>query len=161
MKHYYKVTPGPTFDILDGLLLQLNTARRAVIDWKNRHELPTTRVSYKDVWFQEGFTPEKAVWKKGRKKGSFTPRATSAEGKRLLQELNNLPKPVGWFEVALAFSEAFGKDVMMVNSKGAIGFARVKEEPAFYMNCDPYWLPDDQTGLVEVTASEFEAHTQP
>lgn len=160
MKHYYKVTAGPVFETLTVLLLQLNAARDAVVAWAKKQPLPVTGVSYDDVWFDKGFTPDKSAWKKGQRDGAFTPRSKTSEGKRLLEELKRLPKPIGWFDVVMAFSTAYGKNLMMVNSKGAIGFTKVEKQQAFYMQCDPYWLPDDQTGLLEVTAAEFEAHMQ-
>lgn len=161
MKHYYKVTEGPTFDILQVIILQLLAARDAQMAWKVKHALPVKHISYGAVWFEDGFTPDKRIWKKGAK-GSFHPRGSRPEGTALAKELEKLPKPPGWSEVLFAFiGERKDKDFMMVNSKGAISFIKVKEPQAFYMQSDPYWLPEDQTGLVEVTAAECEANVKP
>ena len=153
MKHYYKVTAGPTYHILKAFLEKRRAAIEAVRAWKDKHSLPATGVCGECVWFAEGFMPDKKLWKQGRK-GSYIPRTSRPEGADLAKELRAIPCQPGWFDLLLALTENTSKDFMMVNSAGGVGCHKA-DDNTILMQSDPYWLPDDRTGLEEITASQY------
>ena len=155
MRAFYKVTPGPTFDICKKHVDQWSAANKAAVEWRKSSGLPVESVSGTRVWFEGTFVPPKTVWKKG-KKGCFTPREKSPEGVAIIEQLRALPQYPSSMELLMAFiGKRDDKDIMRINQSGWPGMVKNKSEDFYRLHIDPYWLPDDRTGLTEIVASEY------
>lgn len=157
MKSYFRVTPGPLFNVLKKHMDALQAANDAGIAWAKKHNMPVFSINYTNVRFKDDFIPDKSCWKKGVK-GGFVPRLKNEEGRKLDRELRDRPQSPGWFELISDLTEGREVEIMRVNQIGTPG-VKTRKDPEgnlFYLLVtDTYWLPDDRTGVEEIKASEF------
>lgn len=153
MIHYYKVTSGPVFALLEKIVSSRVAAFEAAKAWADKHQLPVAIVSHELVRFIEGFIPNRKVWKPA-KNGFYRPRISRPEGKMLLDELRALPKPAGWDDLIFSLIKGTGKSFTKINQFGAPGMKKIGAH--FLLASDPYWLPSDRAGIAEITATEWE-----
>jgi hypothetical protein len=159
MKAYYKVTPGPTFDILKEWEDKHFAAHKAACHFAASHDSRITVVRGTRVVFEDGVTPDPKVWKKAKHEG-YTPQAKSVEGASLLKELKALPADPGSMDIVFALIGASSLDMMRVNQTGTPGLVKKKGEAFYRLHIDDYWLPEDRAGLKEILASEYYAEAK-
>lgn len=156
MKSYYRVHSGPVFDILKKHIDAIVQFRKALTEWGKLKGFPFTahRNGYA-FYFEDGFVPDKKVWKK-EPRGGYSARENTKDGKAVHSELAALPKEPGWMHLIQEFQDiGGGGDIMKVNTVGTPAVAKKKEDAFYLLHIDTYWLPEDLTGLEEIKASEY------
>lgn len=158
MKAYFKVHPGPTFDILKRHTDKHMEANAACCAWAKSHNLPLEGIRHITVWFKDGITPDPKAWKKG-KKGGYLPRCKTPEGLVLANELKALPPFPDWMSLISDLTKGREVEIMRINSTGTPGIRKDKADAFYRLHIDTYWLPEDRTGLEEIKASEYESES--
>lgn len=155
MRAYYKVTQGPTYDIIHAHVTKHKEANDAALKWADSRLLSVRSILGECVYFKEGFIPDKIYWNKKSQRGSHTPNRKTEEGRKILKELNSLPQFPSGMSLITDFSKGGNLNFMQVNITGTPGIKKSPKEDLYRLDIDDYWLPEDRTGLEEIKSSEY------
>lgn len=158
MRTYLFVTPS---SILHQLLVahqdNEDATRRAMMDFAERHNLKIDGFKASGiVTFEDGVEPGKD-WKKERK-GGYSPRLTTPNGKAYKAEMDNIPSPPGWWNLidAVIAIHPESRGIMDANTHGTIHFQLSPDRENFFVCCSPHWIPSME-GIEELTLTEYKA----
>jgi hypothetical protein len=105
------------------------------------------------------------------------PNRSNDAGRKLALTIQSLPRVPGGVELMFAWTESVNAmnamsfltdpkgakrarelDLAMINQTGTLGC--FQKDDVFAVSVDTYWLPEDKTGLEEVTYTQFEPYTK-
>ena len=164
MHSYYHITGGLLFEPL----LKFQADYRAALDARIQFASGVGAEACKGSTLWRFPQDPGKGWKRPssqKEPGIYTPDGRIREGKVLQAQIRKLPDLPGSMQLLhLLLEHSPGKNFMKVNALGWPGL-RVREA-AIYLTCDEYWLPEDRTGIKELTLTEFnhateEAHAHP